>query len=89
VLIEAWRRHYNTVRPHSSLGYRPPALRNGDIISGLRFRFAPPPSGYGGDELNALTNQSVHSVGADQAASQVVEARDAGLHLAPDGSDTL
>ncbi len=24
-LIEAWRRHYNTVRPHSSLGYRPPA----------------------------------------------------------------
>jgi transposase InsO family protein len=25
VLIESWRRHYNTVRPHSSLGYRPPA----------------------------------------------------------------
>lgn len=25
VLIGAWRRHYNTVRPHSSLGYRPPA----------------------------------------------------------------
>ena len=25
VLIEAWRRHYNTVRPHSSLAYRPPA----------------------------------------------------------------
>ncbi|MBM3650101.1 MAG: IS3 family transposase [Alphaproteobacteria bacterium] len=25
VLIEAWRRHYNTERPHSSLGYRPPA----------------------------------------------------------------
>jgi len=24
VLIEVWRRHYNTVRPHSSLGYRPP-----------------------------------------------------------------
>ena len=23
VLIEAWRRHYNAVRPHSSLGYRP------------------------------------------------------------------
>ncbi|MBK5263856.1 MAG: transposase, partial [Alphaproteobacteria bacterium] len=20
-----WRRHYNTVRPHSALGYRPPA----------------------------------------------------------------
>jgi putative transposase len=25
VIIEGWRRHYNTVRPHSSLGYRPPA----------------------------------------------------------------
>ena len=25
VLIEAWRRHYNTVRPRSALGYRPPA----------------------------------------------------------------
>ena len=25
VVIEAWRVHYNTARPHSSLGYRPPA----------------------------------------------------------------
>jgi transposase InsO family protein len=25
VLIERWRLHYNAVRPHSSLGYRPPA----------------------------------------------------------------
>ncbi len=25
VVIEQWRTHYNTVRPHSSLGYRPPA----------------------------------------------------------------
>jgi len=25
VIIEAWRRHYNEVRPHSALGYRPPA----------------------------------------------------------------
>ena len=25
VLIENWRRGYNTVRPHSSLGYKPPA----------------------------------------------------------------
>ena len=25
ILIEQWRRHYNTVRPHSSLGYLPPA----------------------------------------------------------------
>ncbi|MEJ2178178.1 MAG: IS3 family transposase [Gammaproteobacteria bacterium] len=25
VMIENWRIHYNTIRPHSSLGYRPPA----------------------------------------------------------------
>ena len=24
MLVERWRHHYNTVRPHSSLGYRPP-----------------------------------------------------------------
>ncbi len=25
IIIENWRQHYNTVRPHSSLGYKPPA----------------------------------------------------------------
>jgi len=25
ILIEMWRKYYNTVRPHSALGYRPPA----------------------------------------------------------------
>ncbi len=25
ILIERWRREYNTVRPHRALGYRPPA----------------------------------------------------------------
>ncbi len=25
IAIETWCRHYNTKRPHSSLGYRPPA----------------------------------------------------------------
>jgi putative transposase len=25
VLIEQWRKEYNQVRPHSSLGYQPPA----------------------------------------------------------------
>jgi putative transposase len=25
VVIEMWRKYYNTVRPHSALGYRPPA----------------------------------------------------------------
>src|SRR4249919_2401695 len=25
IVIESWRRHFNTNRPHSSLGYKPPA----------------------------------------------------------------
>ena len=25
VVVESWRRHYNTKRPHGSLGYKPPA----------------------------------------------------------------
>ncbi len=25
IIIEKWRKHYNTIRPHSALGYRPPA----------------------------------------------------------------
>ena len=24
IIIEQWRRHYNTIRPHRALGYRPP-----------------------------------------------------------------
>ena len=25
ILIEQWRKHYNNIRPHSALNYRPPA----------------------------------------------------------------
>ena len=25
IIIESWRRHYNAIRPHASLGYKPPA----------------------------------------------------------------
>jgi putative transposase len=25
IIVESWRKHYNTKRPHSALGYRPPA----------------------------------------------------------------
>lgn len=31
ILIERWRREYNQVRPHSALGYRPPALESLEI----------------------------------------------------------
>src|SRR5450631_4864994 len=37
VLAERWRVYYNTVRPHSSLGYRPPApaARQMEAIRGM------------------------------------------------------
>ena len=42
ILIERWRRHYNTVRPHSSLGYKPQApetiLPRPAVPLTLRFR---------------------------------------------------
>jgi transposase InsO family protein len=49
ILIEAWRKHYNTVRPQSSLGYRPPApetatppwLPSGSATLHLRAAMAP------------------------------------------------
>jgi len=25
IVIESWRSHYNAVRPHASIGYKPPA----------------------------------------------------------------
>ena len=28
IIIESWRKYYNTKRPHSALGYRPPAPEN-------------------------------------------------------------
>jgi transposase InsO family protein len=37
VLVERWRRHYNTVRPHSSLGYRPPAPEAREIPAEREF----------------------------------------------------
>jgi transposase InsO family protein len=35
VLAERWRKHYNTVRPHSSLSYRPPAPRSLAAIASI------------------------------------------------------
>src|SRR3954470_1084184 len=25
IIVESWRRHFNTIRPHASLGHKPPA----------------------------------------------------------------
>lgn len=48
VVIESWRRHYNTVRPHGSLGYKPPApevfVPAMTARTALQPRPAPPPA---------------------------------------------
>jgi len=41
IIIESWRRHYNTVRPHGSLGYKPPAPAV--FVPALAARSAPQP----------------------------------------------
>jgi putative transposase len=41
VVIESWRRHYNAVRPHASLGYRAPAPEV--FVPALAARMAGPP----------------------------------------------
>ena len=41
ILIESWRRHYNAIRPHSTLGYRPPAPAV--MVPALTAWPAPPP----------------------------------------------
>ena len=76
VLIETWRRHFNAVRPHSSLNYRPPAPetivpRAGNIapwasapaIEGAR---SPTPK-HGVNGPHALTLKPDHPSGAGQS----------------------
>ncbi len=48
VIVEQWRQHYNTVRPHSSLGYRPPAPETVSypITNGNRSLLTPAPLRY-------------------------------------------
>jgi putative transposase len=54
ILTERWRVEYNTERPHSALGYRPPAPQailpkqpgHGDMENALRFLHPHTPGGY-------------------------------------------
>ena len=71
ILIEAWRRHYNTARPHSALGYRPPAPET--IVPPSRasgsatLRRLP---GVGRGTRSALTLRVDQSIGAGQFSAQ-------------------
>lgn len=58
VLAERWRVHYDTVRPNSSLGYRPPApavLAATNLGSGKAgiATVIPPPHSPNGNYLNS------------------------------------
>jgi Metal-independent alpha-mannosidase (GH125)/Integrase core domain len=63
-LAERWRVHYNTVRPHSSLGYRPPAPEawltatskgHGEVETATRFPLLhTPDGGYPATSITAL-----------------------------------
>jgi transposase InsO family protein len=46
VLIEMWRHHYNTERPHSSLGYRPPAPETLTPLEPACAPLRPAPAGH-------------------------------------------
>jgi putative transposase len=63
VLAERWRVHYNTIRPHSSLGYRSPAPEawlinntgHGEVETAMRFPLPhTPDGGYLKSETAAL-----------------------------------
>ena len=72
VVIKSWRRHYNRVRPHASLGYRAPAPEV--VVPALATRPTGQPRGsikpcqvfIGADVEQELTFGLDHFVGADQ-----------------------
>jgi len=72
IVIESWRRHYNAVRPHGSLGYKPPAPEV--LVPALAGRAGgcAIPASYAArasiEAVNALTFKVDPSVGADQRA---------------------
>jgi putative transposase len=65
IVIEQWRVHYNTRRPHSALGYRPPAPEailhtkqegHGDVENAARFAHLHTPA----DDCGQTTNKALH-----------------------------
>jgi transposase InsO family protein len=75
IVIESWRRHYNTIRPHASLGYKPPAP---EVFRGRLRRVAGCATstgfaGHAGATANLkLTFHPDHSVGANHCRTSVV-----------------
>jgi transposase InsO family protein len=84
IVIESWRRHYNAVRPHASLGYTPPAPEV--FVSALAAwplsRATPCSAVHAASSrwtCHELTFHSGHSRGADQSPSAAGRAASVGL----------
>ena len=71
IVVESWRRHYNAVRPHASLGYRPPAPEV--FVPALSAWPAALPTGSAGHAgvtaSSQLTFHLDHSLQADHLSS--------------------
>jgi putative transposase len=63
-VIEAWRRHYNTRRPHSSLGYRPPAPQAVQWPAPPTGSAAPATPAVAPETRHELRNEPDHPIGA-------------------------
>jgi hypothetical protein len=70
VIVESWRRFYNTLRLHGSLGYRTPSP--GGLHSAVRAGGCATPTGFaaraGVEAAHALTFNPGHSLGAYHSA---------------------
>jgi putative transposase len=63
IMIERWRVHYNTGRPHSSLGYRPPHQPRWKVVNPLPWQLCRP----------GLTLQLVQKIGQAEARARLAE----------------
>jgi hypothetical protein len=64
IVIEGWRRHYNLSRPHSALGYRPPAP---EVVL---WPALPATRAVAPQAAHALTFNPDHPMGAGQGAKE-------------------
>ena len=60
IVIETWRRQYDTIRPHASIGYKPPAPEV----------FVPAFTAWGGSSVTTLARLCAHCISRDSRGGQ-------------------
>ena len=83
IIIESWRRHYNTIRPHASIGYKPPApevFLPAFAAWPAALRRPAPPATLAATANLKLTFHPDHSAGADQPSKRHPRRK---VHLTP------